>query len=155
MNANPEVMAHFPNMLSREESDRFVDRVDADLRHRGWGIWAVERRDTGGFAGFIGLAPVALDVWFTPAVEVGWRLDRPHWGQGFATEGGRAALAYAFDTLGLPCVVSFTALENVRSEAVMVRLGMARLGEFDHPRVPEGHRLRRHVVYSATASRTG
>jgi RimJ/RimL family protein N-acetyltransferase len=152
LNEDPEVMAHFPSLLPRDESDRLVDRFDAELRSRGWGIWAVERRDTGEFAGFVGLAPVTFEAWFAPAVEVGWRLARPHWGHGFATEGGRAALAHGLGALGLERVVSFTSLENLRSEAVMVRLGMTRLGQFDHPRVPEGHRLRRHVVYSATSA---
>jgi RimJ/RimL family protein N-acetyltransferase len=147
LNASPEVMEHFPNTLTRERSAELVDHFQAGIDERGWGAWAVERKEDGAFIGFIGLVPVNFDADFTPATEVGWRLDKPYWGNGYATEGARASLEYAFGTLGLDRVVSFTALTNHRSEAVMVRIGMTRMGEFDHPRLPEGHRLRRHVIY--------
>jgi RimJ/RimL family protein N-acetyltransferase len=147
MNASPEVMEHFPATMTQEQSDALADRFQAGIDERGWGGWAVERREDGAFVGFVGLVPVGFDAEFTPAVEVGWRLDRPYWGQGYATEGGRAALDFAFATLGLDRVVSFTATTNRRSEAVMLRLGMTKVGEFDHPRLPEGDRLRRHVLY--------
>ncbi|HTX62127.1 MAG TPA: GNAT family N-acetyltransferase [Acidimicrobiales bacterium] len=147
MNANREVMEHFPSALTRRQSDALADRFQAGIDERGWGGWVVERREDGAFLGFVGLVPVSFEASFTPAVEVGWRLDRSHWGRGYATEGARAALDYAFGKLGLERVVSFTACTNRRSEAVMIRIGMTRVDEFDHPRLPLGHRLRRHVLY--------
>ena len=149
LNADPEVMEHFPAPLSREESDAFVDRIEAFWAEYGFGLWAVERLDTGQFIGFDGLSMPSFEAQFTPCVEVGWRLAREHWGHGFATEAARAAMADGFDRLGLDEIVSFTATTNVRSMAVMERLGMTRdpRDDFDHPRVPEGHRLRRHVLY--------
>ena len=149
LNADPEVMRHFPAPLSRAESDELADRLAAEIAGRGWGRWAVEERETGRFAGFTGLAPVPFEAPFTPAVEVGWRLARPAWGRGLATEAARAALAFAFDDLGLEEVVSFTARTNDRSWAVMERLGMRRDPEedFEHPLLPAGHPLRPHVLY--------
>jgi RimJ/RimL family protein N-acetyltransferase len=147
LNASAEVMEQFPSTMTKEDSDALADRFQSGIDERGWGAWAVERKEDGAFIGFVGLVPVTFDAPFTPAVEIGWRLDRPYWGHGYATEGARAALDYGFRRLGLDRIVSFTALTNHRSEAVMVRIGMERVGEFDHPRVPEGHRLRRHVLY--------
>ena len=147
LNASSQVMEHFPSTMARKESDALADRFHAGIDERGWGIWVAERKEDGEFIGFIGLAPVSFQAEFTPAVEIGWRLDRPYWGHGYATEGARACLDYAFRTPGLDRVVSFTAFTNRRSEAVMVRIGMRRVGEFDHPRLPEGHHLRRHVLY--------
>jgi RimJ/RimL family protein N-acetyltransferase len=152
MNADPRVMEHFPATLTRQASDALVDRIQARWREFGYGLWAVERLDTGAFAGFIGLAPVSLQAPFAPAVEVGWRLAAEHWGQGFATEGARAALGFGFGPLDLAEIVSFTARRNVRSRRVMERLGLVREPEldFDHPAVPVGHPVRPHVLYRIT-----
>jgi RimJ/RimL family protein N-acetyltransferase len=152
LNADPRVMEHFPATLSREESDAWVDRVEARWQQLGHGHWAVERRDTGAFIGFVGLAPATFEAAFTPAVEVGWRLAAEHWGQGFATEGARAALGFGFGPLGLAEIVSFTARRNARSWRVMERLGLVREPalDFDHPSVPAGHPLRPHVLYRIT-----
>ena len=153
LNADAEVMWHFPAPLSRAESDALVDRIVADFERCGWGLWALEEQATGSFLGFTGLAPVRFQAPFTPATEVGWRLRRDAWGCGFASEAARAALAFAFahDGLALEDVVSFTACANERSRAVMRRLGMSRdpAGDFDHPALPAGHPLRRHVLYRA------
>ena len=149
LNADPVVMEHFPAPLTRAESDAFADRVEAGFAERGWGLWAVEAPE--GFVGFTGLSVPAFEADFLPAVEVGWRLARSAWGRGYATEAASAALRYAFTDLGLESVVGFTATTNTRSERVMQRVGMRRLGEFDHPALPEGSRLRRHVLYRATA----
>jgi RimJ/RimL family protein N-acetyltransferase len=157
LNADPEVMEFLPGLLTRAESDAMVDRIEQTWADRGLGLFAVEVRDTGDFAGFIGLWPATFEAFFTPAVEVGWRLARSHWGCGYATEGASAALADGFGRLGLDEIVSFTAVINERSQRVMQRLGMTRdPGEdFDHPVLADGHRLRRHVLYrlASTAER--
>ena len=148
LNADPVVMEHFVAPLDRAESDAMVDRIEADLAERGWGLWAAERVDTGAFIGFIGLSIPRFDADFTPCVEVGWRLAKEHWGHGFAPEGAREAVRFGFDDLGLEEIVSFTYVGNENSRRVMEKIGMQLEREFDHPRVPEGHRIRRHVLYT-------
>ncbi len=151
LNADPEVMEHFPARLTRDESDAFVDRIETGFAEHGFGLWAVEVQATGEFIGFTGLAVPSFDAPFTPAVEVGWRLARPAWGHGYASEAARRALDAGFDDYGLSEVVSFTSATNVRSQAVMRRTGMTHdpADDFDHPRLPPGDRLRRHVLYRA------
>lgn len=155
MNADPVVMEHFVQPMTREASDASVDRIDAHWREHGWGLWALERKDTGEFIGYTGLWPVRFEAAFEPKVEVGWRLAAAHWGHGFATEAARAAVGFAFETLGWREIVSFTAVGNVRSQAVMERIGMRREPEwdFEHPAVPVGHPVRPHVLYRLTADR--
>ena len=138
MNADPVVMEHFPAVLSRAESDAFVDRVEQGFEDRGFGLWALELSASGAFVGFTGLAVPRFHVgWMDereqPVVEVGWRLAPGAWGRGLATEAARAALRFGFDDLGRREIVSFTVLENLRSQAVMRRLGMTRLTTYDHP----------------------
>lgn len=149
LNADPVVMATLPSVLTRAESDALVARTEASFEERGHGLWAVEERATGDHLGFVGLAAATFPAAFTPAVEVGWRLAAAHWGKGYATEAARAAVADGFDRLGLAEVVSFTAVGNERSRRVMERLGMSRDAseDFDHPSLPIGHHLRRHVIY--------
>ena len=153
MNTDPEVMEHFPARLTRAESDAFVDRIEAGFAEHGFGLWALEVRGTGEFIGFTGLSVPSFEAHFTPAVEIGWRLARPAWGHGYASEAARRALATGFDGYQLPEVVSFTAVPNVRSQAVMRRIGMTHdpADDFDHPSLP-GHRLQRHVLYRARPS---
>lgn len=151
LNADAEVMQHFPETLTREQSDAMADRIQALIDEHGWGFWAAEHRASGAFMGFIGLHAPTAPLPFQPCVEIGWRLARPFWGQGLASEGARAALGHGFGTLGLESIVSFTALQNLRSQAVMQRLGMLRdEHDFDHPALPEGHPLRRHCLYRLT-----
>jgi len=153
MNADPRVMEHYPSVLTREESDRLVHgRFQTHFERHGYGPWAVEVPGVTPFAGYVGLVEHTFEASFTPCVEVGWRLAFCHWGHGYATEGARAALTYGFDVAGLETIVSFTALTNARSIAVMERLGMTRVGEFEHPRVPHGHPLRQHVLYDQPAA---
>ncbi len=153
LNADPVVMEHFPAPLSREESDAYVDRIEAGWEERGFGMWAVEV--DGRLAGHTGLSVPTFEADFLPSVEVGWRYAAWAWGRGYATEAASAALDHAFGPLGLPEVVSFTATTNTPSERVMQRIGMRRAGEFDHARLPDGHRLQRHVLYRVTrAERT-
>jgi RimJ/RimL family protein N-acetyltransferase len=152
INADPVVMEYFPSALDRTQSDAFADRIEAGFDARGYGLWAVELPDKAEFIGFVGLALHDFPAHFTPAVEIGWRLGRDYWGRGFATEAARAAVADGFDRVGLNEIVSFTAAINVRSVAVMQRLGMTHYSadDFDHPRLPAGHHLRRHVLFRIT-----
>jgi RimJ/RimL family protein N-acetyltransferase len=154
LNADPEVMAHFPALQTREASDASIEAWQAQFVSHGFGNWAVERRDTGEFIGFTGLSVPRRVLPFSPCVEIGWRLARAHWGQGFASEAARAALAFGFERRRLSEIVSFTALTNTRSRAVMQRIGMEDAGaDFDHPGVPEGHVLRRHCLYRLPIAR--
>jgi RimJ/RimL family protein N-acetyltransferase len=150
LNADPEVMRHFMSTMSREQSDAFVDKIEAGFEERGWGLWALEV--DGAFIGYTGLQPVSFDAHFTPATEIGWRLARGAWGHGYASEAARAAAAFAFADLELEELVSFTTTENARSRAVMERIGMTHdpADDFDHPALPEGHEQRRHVLYRLT-----
>jgi ribosomal-protein-alanine N-acetyltransferase len=157
LNASAVVMEHFPEVLTREQSDALVDDIERGFDERGWGLWALESRATGAFLGFTGLTPwdAASGLPFAPAVEVGWRLARDAWGHGYASEAARAALDYGFGTLGLDEIVSMTAVENERSWRVMERIGMTRdpADDFDHPRLAPGHRLERHVLWRVRAAR--
>jgi RimJ/RimL family protein N-acetyltransferase len=149
MNADPVVMEFFPKLLTPAESDDFVDRIEHAFEARGWGLWAVEVAEHGAFAGFVGLWPADFDAPFTPAVEIGWRLNSPFWGKGYAPEAARAALQFGFEQLGLDEIVSFTAVINQRSQRVMQKIGMTSdpAESFDHPRPDIPERLRRHVLY--------
>jgi ribosomal-protein-alanine N-acetyltransferase len=149
MNADARVMAFFRNCLSRAESDAMVDHIQAHFTKHGFGLWAIEVPGVAPFIGFTGLSVPGFSAHFTPCVEVGWRLAFEHWGHGYATEAARLALGYAFETLALSDVVSFASVGNHRSRSVMVRLGMRRnpADDFDYPSFPEGHPLRRHVLY--------
>jgi RimJ/RimL family protein N-acetyltransferase len=153
INADPEVMEFFPSPLSRERSDELIERIEAGFEREGFGLWALEVRETGQFIGFAGLAVPGFEAHFTPAVEVGWRLARPAWGKGYATEAGGAAIAFGFERIGLEEVVSLTSTANARSRAVMERLGMTRdpAEDFDNPDVPVGDPLRPHVLYRLVA----
>lgn len=155
LNADPEVMRYFPAPLSREESDALADRVVAAMAARGWGWFAVEVKDGQPFIGFVGLNVPSYQIPCGPCVEVGWRLARSAWGSGCATEAASAAVTFGFERLGLGEIVSFTAVGNGRSQAVMERLGMIRdpADDFDHPLLEEGHPLRRHVLYRLGAER--
>jgi RimJ/RimL family protein N-acetyltransferase len=152
MNADPEVREHLGDLLTREQSDASVERFKADLDRRGYGWWAVEVRATGEFIGFAGLDPVDDGMPFS-GVEIGWRLARSAWGQGFATEAALAVLTYGFDTLELPEILAVTTSTNLRSQAVMRRIGMTRdpADDFDDPSVPEGP-LRPNVLFRITRS---
>ncbi|GAB3983413.1 GNAT family N-acetyltransferase [Actinoallomurus acanthiterrae] len=139
MNADPEVREHLGDLLTREQSDASAARFQAELDQRGYGFWAIEVRATGEFIGFAGLDQLEAHMPFT-GVEIGWRLARPAWGHGYATEAARTVLAYGFDSLELPEIVAVTTATNVRSQAVMRRIGMTRnpADDFDDPTAPEG-----------------
>jgi len=157
LNGDPRVMAHFPATLGQDESDAAAARNAAHVARHGFGLWAIE---VPGVAPFIGTAGLMIPEFAPPfgaadpCVEIGWRLAHPFWNHGYATEAARAALTFGFDHLGLPEIVSFTTPDNVRSWRVMERLGMARdpAEDFDHPLLPVGHPLRRHVLYRLRAA---
>ncbi len=161
MGTDPAVMRFFPALLTRSESDALAARADSLFEQHGYGLWALEHASSGEFIGFTGLAPMPAGVPGSGGVEVGWRLAREFWGQGFATEAARAALRFAFGQPGLGLgevlggvlgevlgeVHSITAVINLPSRAVMERLGMTLIDEFEHPRVALGSPLRPHVHY--------
>lgn len=151
MNADPEVMRYFPAVLSAEQTNAGVDIWCQQFAEKGWSNWAVELLESGEFIGFIGLSVPRRKLPFSPCVEIGWRLKRAAWGQGYATEGAKACLRVGFEQLGLQEVVSFTTLANLPSVAVMRRIGMSDAqANFEHPAVPEGNPLRLHCLYKIT-----
>lgn len=147
LNADPEVMEHFPSTLSREQTSETMARIAKHYDRHGYGVWAVQVPGEAPFIGYIGLAVPSFQASFTPCVEILWRLARPWWGQGFATEGARATLACGFERLGLSEIVSFTVPANTRSRRVMEKVGMRYTEDFEHPRIEPGHPLRRHMLY--------
>jgi RimJ/RimL family protein N-acetyltransferase len=139
---------YFPSTLSKAESGAFVDRIEAGFEERGYGLWALEVRETGKFIGFTGLAPMPGDVPGGPdGTEIGWRLARTAWHHGYATEAARAALDVAFIDVGLPETWSYTSVLNAPSQSVMRRIGMTEAARFENPRVPDGSPLKLHVAY--------
>lgn len=153
LNRDPEVMRHFPSVLSAGESDALARKISLVIEKQGWGLWAVEVVDGPRFIGFVGLNEPGFSAHFTPAIEVGWRLGRAHWGHGYATEAARAAVDFGFGTLELEEIVAMVAPANTRSRRVAERLGMTRdpADDFDHPRLPDGP-LRRHLLYRLARS---
>lgn len=156
LNADLRVMEHFPAPLTREASDALAQRIQALIAERGWGFWAADSLEENAprFMGFVGLHTPAADLPFSPCVEIGWRLAHPFWGRGLATEAARLALRAGFEALLLPEIVSFTAVGNRRSRAVMQSLGMRECPAetFAHPALPAGHSLQAHCLYRLRAS---
>ena len=152
MNADPEVMKHYPACLNRSESDAQMARIRQHISTNGWGLWAVEIPDVIPFIGYCGLLPVSFAAPFTPAIEIGWRLAQPYWGQGYAFEAASAVMNFGFERLTLNEIVSFTIPANVRSWRLMQRLSMTRnqTDDFEHPKLPEGHPMRPHILYRKT-----
>lgn len=153
LNADPKVMEYLLAPLTPQESAVRLDVYSRHIRDLGWGLWAVSAPGVSDFIGWIGLWPVGFDAHFTPAIEVGWRLLPEFWGYGYATEGARASLQYGFETLKLDEIVSITVAANIRSRRVMERIRMHRnlKDDFDHPKLAEGHPLRKHVLYRLEA----
>ncbi|MET3495519.1 GNAT family N-acetyltransferase [Variovorax boronicumulans] len=149
MAADPQVMEFLLPLPTRADSDALIERLEARIAEKGWGFWAVEHKATGEFIGFTGLNVPLATLPFSPCVEIGWRLARHAWGQGLATEAARGAMRVGFERLALEEIVAFTAVGNLRSAAVMERIGMREdvAGAFDHPLVPEGHALRAHRLF--------
>jgi RimJ/RimL family protein N-acetyltransferase len=149
LNSDTRVMEFLPGCLSSAESDLLVDRIEDHFREHGFGPYAVELRQERMFIGYLGLTIPRFEAHFTPCVEIGWRLSADHWGRGLASEGAKAVVRYAFESLGLKALVSFTVPANMRSRRVMEKIGMTHdcFEDFDHPSLSEGHRQRRHVLY--------
>lgn len=153
LNADPEVMAYFPKTLNSDESDAMAQKCESLISAKGWGFWATEIKESGEFIGFVGLHTPTATLPFLPCVEIGWRLLRKYWGNGYASEAAKAALKYSFEILCLNEVVSFTTVSNTRSQAVMQRLGLCNTQQnFEHPDLPKGHPLSEHVLYKLTQS---
>lgn len=149
MNQDPKVMEHFPKMLSPDETLGLLGHIKDHIKEYGFGLWAATIKDTGEWIGFIGICHFSLPAHFSPCVEVGWRLKAECWGNGYAPEGARAALAYGFEKLGLEEIVAFTVPTNDRSMRVMEKIGMTRNIEddFAHPKLPADHKLSHHCLY--------
>lgn len=152
MSADPQVMEHFPATMTRTESDTMAETFRKGMEAEGYGRWVMELPGVAPFIGMTGISAVPYETHFTPAHELAWRMAADFWGHGYATEAAQAAMAYGFEVLSLPEIVAFTVPANIRSQAVMQRLGMDRNpdDDFDHPRLPEGHPLKRHVLYRTT-----
>ncbi|WP_038703957.1 GNAT family N-acetyltransferase [Planococcus sp. PAMC 21323] len=147
MSSDKEVMRYFPETMTENQSAQLIDRFEKHMDDNGYSMWAVERKEDEAFIGFIGFLEITIDIEGKGSAEIGWRLDKRFWKKGYATEGAKACLAYAFDTLNMKHVYSFTASINKPSEAVMKRIGMNKVGEFDHAKLKKNSPLERHVLY--------
>lgn len=150
LNMDADVMEFFPSTKTKKQTLAQIEWFSQHINQYGYGFFAVERKDNHQFIGFTGLSRPGFESYFTPCVEIGWRLSKANWGQGFAYEAAKACLEYGFTTLTLNEIYSFTSVHNVRSEKVMIKTGMMRQGFFEHPQIEEGHFLKRHVLYKIT-----
>ncbi len=148
MNADETVMKFFLNPLSHHETDRFLQNIEQELKVEGYGLYAVEVKDTGDFIGFIGFHKVVFPSDFTPCIEIGWRLVQKAWNKGYATEGAKACLDYGLNVLGLNEIYSFTSIFNTQSQNIMKKIGLQFVQEFNHPSINRDHSLCSHVLYS-------
>lgn len=147
LNRDKDVMEFFPSIYSPEQSTQMVGRIRDCYQQNGYCFYACELKQTAEFMGFIGFAKPGFESFFTPCVEIGWRLAKRFWGKGFATEGAAACLEYGFNHLGFIEIYSFTAVLNKKSERIMQKTGMVKAGEFEHPSLSDGHPLKTHVLY--------
>lgn len=152
LNADPHVMQHFPKILTSDESDRLAGRIQKGITEKGYGLWAIETQQESAFIGFVGLSDVHFDADFTPAIEVGWRLDVGYWGRGYATEAAQKALQIGFEQIRLKNICSFTFRGNHASRRVMEKLGMRYIQDFSHPSLDKEDPLQPHVLYNITSS---
>ena len=156
LNEDTRVMAHFPKPLTEDETKSVIQRIQTHFETHGFGLWAVTVNDTQEFIGYVGLNIPHFEAHFTPCVEIGWRLSANHWGKGYATEAAQTVLKYAFETLKLNEIVSFTVPKNTRSIRVMEKIGMKRdfNGDFMHPKLPPTHPLAMHILYRISQKRS-
>ncbi len=147
LNADSEVMEFFPSIQTREQSEKFIAQMQNEFGEKGFCYFAVDQLDTNELIGFIGIHEHTFESDFTPCIDIGWRLKRSVWYQGFATEGAKRVLEYAFNELKIEKIVSFTPIINTPSENVMKKLGLKRLRTFDFPLFKNDDRLRECVMY--------
>ena len=147
MNLDKEVMEFFPTTLIEEESISHITRTRNHIEEKGYGLFALERKDTNAFIGFTGFSHPKFEADFTPCTEIGWRIAKEYWNLGFATEAAKACLVFGFKKLSLEEIYSFTSVHNKKSEQVMKKIGMKKTGEFNHPLLAQGHYLQKHVLY--------
>lgn len=147
LNADPDVMKYFPKILNREESLAMIERIRISFETNNYGLYAVEHKISKEFLGFTGFSKPSFKISFTPCIEIGWRFKKDVWGNGYATEAASACLNYGFGELGFNQVFSFTTIGNLKSESVMKRIGMNKIGEFNHPSLDASSALRPHVLY--------
>lgn len=147
LNSDDDVMEHFPKTLSTDEVIELVDQLRNHLSQNGFTYYATEILETREFVGMIGLALQQYETKYTPAIDIGWRLKKKAWGKGYATEGAKRCLQYAFDELGLDKVISVCTISNIKSENVMKKIGMTKIGEFDHPEMINHPGYEKHFCY--------
>ncbi|HEY9683293.1 MAG TPA: GNAT family N-acetyltransferase [Oculatellaceae cyanobacterium] len=149
LNADPDVMKHFPKTLSKDETRSLIERIEQRFEEDKFGLWAVETINSSEFIGFVGLWRPTFDAHFTPCVEIGWRLAKRFWGNGYAPEAALLALKYGFETVGLDEIIAMTATCNRNSMRVMQKIGMTynTHDNFKHPLLEDGHPLQEHVLY--------
>ncbi|AYV57560.1 GNAT family N-acetyltransferase [Leptospira kmetyi] len=147
MSSDPIVMEYFPSLLTKDDSEKFIEKVRSHFENFGYGLWVLESKSGGEWIGFTGFMNVSFQAAFTPAVEIGWRLASPFWDRGYASEAASVCLCYGFEELGFSKIVSFTSVLNTRSQSVMKRIGLKEAGSFSHPNLPSGHILSKHVLY--------
>lgn len=150
LNADSEVMEHFPTLLSKNETAEFIQRLQLHYKKNGYNYFATEVLETGEFIGFIGLALQVYESDFNPATDIGWRLKKSAWGKGFATEGAKRCLKYAFNELKLERVISTCTKNNSKSEKVMSKLGMVRKKVFNHPKLKKYPAFEKCIWYEIT-----
>lgn len=149
LNADKEVMKYFPALLTTKESDALLDRNQKELTSLGYGLFAIEEKSTGEFIGFTGFHEATFEADFTPCIEIGWRLKKTVWNQGYATEAALGAIAYANEHTSIEEIYSFTATLNKPSEQVMKKIALTKIATFNHPALVNGDPLRPHVLYKA------
>lgn len=147
MNSDKAVMEYLPKCLSYDETVQFYHRIVDEHKTFGYGLYAVALKSTGKFIGYTGFHNFDFDAEFSPGIEIGWRLAKEYWNQGYATEAAKACIDYARSRRMFDKIYSFTSVSNLRSERVMQKIGMEHEGFFQHPSLPDGHRLKEHTFY--------
>ncbi|MBS1598164.1 MAG: GNAT family N-acetyltransferase [Bacteroidetes bacterium] len=149
MNRDPEVMKFFPAIMNELETGAMIKRIHHRFEKSGFGFYAVEEKSTNQFIGFTGFGIPPFESFFTPCIEIGWRLKKEVWGRGYATEAAKACVQFGFEKLSFDRITSFTSVLNINSEKVMQKIGMKKIGEFDHPFLEKENKLCRHVLYES------
>lgn len=147
MNKDADVMKYYPSLLNKEETAAMMKRINSHFEQHGFGLFAVEKLSKKEFVGYTGFMIPSFESFFTPCIEIGWRLKKEEWNKGYATEAARACLKYGFDILQFKTVYSFTTVTNSASERVMQKIEMIKNGEPNHPKIEISKPLCRHVLY--------